>query len=257
MNRIEVGLPTPDGLVALLPVAQLYARDVPALAWPVDSDLLQVLWCPFDHGVENMPKATLHWRSAASVDEVLTVVPEPEAVQYGDYVPEPCLLEPEQVAEYPTAVELPGELRARVREWSARQKAGAASGSDYEGEEEYFYDRELSGIPGWKVGGWSPWSVTDPRSLYCAVCGTIMRPLLTIASYEWKPGGDSSTPVPRRLNIRTPRCCSDRGWRDQGVPLLRSAERPARKRPARPAGPPPGLRPRRSPGGRVTGCRPA
>nr|CAJ89509.1 hypothetical protein SAML0523 [Streptomyces ambofaciens ATCC 23877] len=38
-----------DGPIAMLPVAQLYVRDVPDLSPPEGKDLLQVLWCPFDH----------------------------------------------------------------------------------------------------------------------------------------------------------------------------------------------------------------
>lgn len=36
-----------DGPIAMLPVAQLYVRDVPDLSPPEGKDLLQVLWCPF------------------------------------------------------------------------------------------------------------------------------------------------------------------------------------------------------------------
>ncbi len=37
----------PEGPHPLVPVAQLYARDVPDLPFPEGTDLLQVLWCPF------------------------------------------------------------------------------------------------------------------------------------------------------------------------------------------------------------------
>lgn len=36
--------------VAMLPVVQLYARDVPGLVFPAGTDLLQILWCPLVHG---------------------------------------------------------------------------------------------------------------------------------------------------------------------------------------------------------------
>ncbi|MFE0512263.1 hypothetical protein [Streptomyces sp. NPDC058964] len=40
-----------NGPVALVPLAQLFARDVPGLMAPEGRDLVQVLWCPYDaHG---------------------------------------------------------------------------------------------------------------------------------------------------------------------------------------------------------------
>jgi hypothetical protein len=49
LRRIVEGIPMPDGPIAMLPVAQLYVRDVPGLRPPAGADLVQVLWCPFDH----------------------------------------------------------------------------------------------------------------------------------------------------------------------------------------------------------------
>src|SRR5438067_6270593 len=48
-DRINAGRPWPEGPVAMLPVVQLYVRDIPLLRPPRQADLLQVLWCPFDH----------------------------------------------------------------------------------------------------------------------------------------------------------------------------------------------------------------
>lgn len=68
-----------DGSIAMLPVAQLYVRDVPGLHVPEGADVLQVLWCPFDHPI--MPRTALFWRSAAAVTDIPTTPPEPPAVQ--------------------------------------------------------------------------------------------------------------------------------------------------------------------------------
>lgn len=62
-----------DGPMAMLPVAQLYVRDVPDLSPPEGKDLLQVLWCPFDHPI--MPRTLLFWRSAAAVTDILDTPP--------------------------------------------------------------------------------------------------------------------------------------------------------------------------------------
>ncbi|MFD9124081.1 hypothetical protein [Kitasatospora sp. NPDC059571] len=179
----------PAGPIPLLALAQLYVRDVPALRPTGGSDLLQVLWCPFDHRPTGLPRTELVWRSASDVTEILTAPPEPTAVQYDDYVPEPCLVTPERVTEYPVAAELDPDLRARLRAWSTRREPGA---------EDTYYDRELSVSPGWKVGGHAPWSATDPFPLRCSACGSRMRPMLTIASYEWQPNGPSWIPYQDR-----------------------------------------------------------
>ncbi|MET9827992.1 hypothetical protein ABZ078_01500 [Streptomyces sp. NPDC006385] len=175
-----------DGSIAMLPLAQLYVRDVPDLRAPAGTDLLQVLWCPFDHPpMKFMPRTALFWRSAATVTDILTAPPEPSAVQFDLYVPEPCLLAPEQVTEYPNPMELSKELRDPLGDWSKWQAAGAAVDSSYAPYPEEFYGDHLSVAPGWKVGGWASWGYTDPVPQFCPTCDTKMDPLLTIATFEW------------------------------------------------------------------------
>ncbi|MET9701294.1 hypothetical protein ABZY31_30895, partial [Streptomyces sp. NPDC006529] len=82
------------GPVAMVSVAQLYVRDAPLLRPPGSADLLQVLWCPWDHEPDNKPLTALYWRTAAEVTDVLAEPPEPYAVDYDGYVPQPCLLAP-------------------------------------------------------------------------------------------------------------------------------------------------------------------
>jgi hypothetical protein len=170
----------------MLPLGQLYVRDVPDLRPPAGTDLLQVLWCPFDHPpMKFMPRTALFWRSAATVIDILTTPPEPSAVQFDHYVPEPCLLAPEQITEYPDPLELGEELRAPLGDWSRWQVAGAAVDSSYEPYPEEFYGNNLSVAPGWKVGGWASWGYTDPVPQFCPACDTRMDPLLTIPTFEW------------------------------------------------------------------------
>lgn len=177
-----------DEPIAMVPVAQLYTRDIPNLHPPEGCDLLQVLWCPFDHFDEAMPKAKLVWRSSSTVTTLLPEPPQPVAIQSEGYVPEPCVLHPEQVIEYPAPLELDEELRERIEAWSEREKAGTEAGSAYDGAESAYYQFELSVAPGWKVGGWGPWSFRDAYPQMCDTCGTEMEPLLTIASGEWDGG---------------------------------------------------------------------
>ncbi|MDI3403273.1 hypothetical protein [Streptomyces cavernicola] len=204
LDRIKAGRPWPEGPVPLLPVAQLYVRDVPGLPAPAGADLLQVLWCPFDHPPENfMPRTVLFWRSEATITDVLAAPPEPPAVQFDDYVPEPCLLAPEQVTEYPHSLELSMELRGQIEDWSSWQAAEPAVDDAYASYPQEFYDTALSVAPGWKVGGWAPWGLTDPVPRSCPACATEMVPLLTIATFEWDDSTrswipDEAAPAPTR-----------------------------------------------------------
>jgi len=187
-RRIGVGCPWPEGPVAMLPAAQLYLRDVPLLHPPGQADVLQVLWCPFDHG-NLFPQPVLYWRSAAEITSVLTDPPEPTAVQYDWYLPEPCVLHPELVTEYPNTLELSEDLQEQVGRWSARQAGKAIADSreaiDYAAGTDELYWNELSIAPGWKAGGWSRWGRTDPVAETCPACDSVMVPLLTIDSTEW------------------------------------------------------------------------
>ncbi|HEX8869238.1 MAG TPA: hypothetical protein VF821_26495 [Lentzea sp.] len=166
----------PDGPLPMVPVAQLYARDVPGLPRPGGADLVQVLWCPFDHEDDGyLPSTVLRWRVAAGVTDVLTDPPLPPVVD-DNYLPRPCVLHPEEVTEYPAPLSLPAGLRREVAEWEERE------GTRYQ------YD--LSVAPGCKAGGYGPWSFSDPFPLSCPDCGADVEPLLTIASDEWD--GDAS-----------------------------------------------------------------
>jgi hypothetical protein len=163
----------------LLALAQLYRRDVPDLPGPKEADLVQVLWCPFSgHGGAGDWDlgVVLRWRRAAEVDaeRVLVDQPEPPVMQSGDFLPEPCVLHPEQVVEYPELALLPDELQQRLRRWERET-----------GQHSYGYDG-VAIAPGWKVGGWTrgvgPW--TWGRALVCT-CGELMELLLKIEGAEW------------------------------------------------------------------------
>ncbi|MFE1327090.1 hypothetical protein [Streptomyces sp. NPDC058741] len=188
-ERFDAGPPRPaECPVPLLPVAQLYLRDVPLLRPPGEADLLQVLWCPYDHEPHWKPATAVFWRSAASVVDVLATPPEPYEVNYPGYVPEPCLLAPEAINEYPNSLDLSRELRQVVGDWSRWQAAGVDVDGSYAEYPADFYDGNLADAPGWKAGGWPPWGRTDPYRRHCAVCAAQMVPLLTIASFEWDGG---------------------------------------------------------------------
>jgi hypothetical protein len=161
--------PVPNPVVA---VAQLRAADIPDLRCPDDADLLQVLWCPCDHPDVHGPLVSLHWRRADAVGEVAADPPVPNRVERGDeYLPRPCVLDPEQVVEYPWWEDLPAELQQRVQAWEA--------------DNDWAYQVLLSTAPGWKVGGWASWGVTDLVRFGCPDCGGRMELLMVADSDEW------------------------------------------------------------------------
>lgn len=184
LRQITAGCPWPEAPVPMLPVAQLHTRDIPTLRPPTEADLLQVLWCPFDHPPGSKPETALFWRSTTTITDILATPPEPAAVHPG-YVPEPCLLTPEEVTEYPNPMELSSELQQQLADWATWQTAGATVDSYYEPAPQEFYRNELSVAPGWKTAGWTRWGLTDPIRQTCPTCATEMAPLLTIATAEW------------------------------------------------------------------------
>jgi hypothetical protein len=172
IDRIEATRVAPDGPVQLLAVAQLYAADIPDLPRPDGTDLLQVLWCPFDHE-DYLPRTALRWRAATDIDAALDAAPQPAVIGSHDYLPEPCMLHPETVTEYPAPHELPAELAEGIMSW--------------EQDHHLVYQFDLGVAPGCKVGGYGPWSFSDPFPMHCPACGAGVRPLLTIDSCEWGP----------------------------------------------------------------------
>ncbi len=194
LEQIDWDLERPDGPIPMLPVAQLYVRDVPVLRPPGQADLLQVLWCPLDHPDMYMPRTAVFWRSADAVTDILTSPPEPLDVEMEEYVPVPCVLAPEQVTEYPNHLELSKELREQLHDWSRWQAADAGVDSSWAPYPESYYHSNLSVAPGWKAGGWPQWGYTDPAPRQCPACDTAMEPLLTISTFEWD--GSSRSWIP-------------------------------------------------------------
>ncbi|MEU6304994.1 hypothetical protein [Streptomyces chartreusis] len=196
-ERLDACPPWPaECPVPMLPVAQLYRQDIPLLRPPGQADLLQILWCPYDHDPDYKPKTALFWRSAAEVGDILNAPPEPYEADYPGYVPEPCVLAPEAITEYPNSLDLSPELQLTLGDWSRWQAAGADVDDSYADYPREFYSIHLANAPGWKVGGWPPWGRTDPYRRYCAVCEAKMVPLLTIASWEWD-GGEGRSWAPQ------------------------------------------------------------
>ncbi|MFF0747157.1 hypothetical protein ACFYVL_42910 [Streptomyces sp. NPDC004111] len=170
-----------EGPLPMVPVAQLHAADVPDLLCPDGTDLLQVLWCPFGHGEDELPRTELRWRTTATLTGPYTPAPWLPVIGNDDYLPEPCVLHPETVTEYPAPHELPEELAERIEAWGDQH--------------EFFYQYDLAVAPGCKTGGHAPWSFRDPFPMACPTCGSNVRPLLTLDGCEWDGGSVSWRPL--------------------------------------------------------------
>ncbi|SEB66077.1 hypothetical protein [Streptomyces sp. TLI_105] len=219
----------------MLAVAQLHARDVPDLVGPEGHDLLQVFWCPFEaHGPERTIDVELRWRRSADVGAVLDPQPEPPVAGREECVPTSCVVHPERVVEHEYLGLLGEELQEEIADWEeslldeenegkedeeedAYDSSSSASYATYEEyeaamaaaraqePEEIDYMSDLSIAPGWKVGGFASWHLTDPGPVDCPACGTPMPPLLTVAAVECDGASRSWLPVEDRDAADDPR----------------------------------------------------
>ncbi|MGW1027563.1 hypothetical protein ACWD4J_28355 [Streptomyces sp. NPDC002577] len=103
----------------MVPVIQLFARDVPWLEFPQGKDVVQLLWCALVHDEDPagvvLPK--LYWRNEAetAAGGLLHDVPAPHKGEHeDDFVPRPCTVCPTPAVEYPS-YDLPDELLTVVR----------------------------------------------------------------------------------------------------------------------------------------------
>ncbi|HZH27282.1 MAG TPA: hypothetical protein VEY95_08875 [Azospirillaceae bacterium] len=190
--------------IPLIGVAQLYRRDVPALPDNGAADLLQVFWCPFErHGeTRHEMHVELRWRHSRDIKFPLTEQPVAEVVGRPELVPSPCVLHPEEVIEHPWLEELPEDVQERIEAWASppNENYDQDQEESEEADEQYIYD--LSTAPGWKVGGYIAWNLTGPTRLACALCDTVLTPLLTADQREWDSATTSWIPNEDRQDIR-------------------------------------------------------
>lgn len=172
--------------VPFAPILQLRQDEIPELPFLSGTDLMQLLWCPRDHGWFDLK---VFWRSKAGVARPRT---EPPSLEYAypGYVPRPCRLFPERVTEFPgwrdLAVEvrerlpvtLPGDLVARLKplDWMYR-------GINYSQPDDVYKFVFHPNYMGCKIGGWPRWN-RDPEWPDCPECGRRMGFLLQVDAGE-------------------------------------------------------------------------
>ena len=210
----------PRELVALV---QLFRRDLPAdlalPAWmfPGSSDLLQILWCPNEHGGTSLPAAHLVWRNTDTLSDTSARVPELGIIDLDDAIPVPCVLHPEVISELPPlnfagsdARErdlmpplLPAQLNDRLRAWRH-----PAEPELREGWPHYW---ALATAPGWKLGGWADYASYPARYARCP-CSAQTRLVADLMSAEgldgwWQPNEPPDFPwngAPRDWSLHEP-----------------------------------------------------
>ncbi|MBW1599496.1 hypothetical protein HPT28_21155 [Streptomyces sp. JJ38] len=168
----------------MVPVVQLYARDVPDLDFPAGTDLLQILWCPLVHDDgQYAANPGLYWRNTA-LTAACAAEWEPPRPHTADeeFVPRPCTVSPTPAVEYPNW-DMPRGLSERI-------------GGRYEvlEEERGFGYFEVATTQQSKVGGYPSWT-QGPDWPDCADCGTRMEHLLSVTATEpgmgrWLPLDD-------------------------------------------------------------------
>lgn len=176
---------------------QLRKQDVRELGFRKGTDLFQVLWCPNDHRPQYAPSLMVFWRKTPSVTDPLDSHPgssRPEEMDpsLGRYIPQPCCLYPERVAEYPPFPEITGTERQIIEESAeirqALKLAQKASAGGYGSPEVPMdlYATWLSTSDGTKVGGYPFW-VQDANYPRCS-CKSPMEYLWTFSSWEYDGG---------------------------------------------------------------------
>ena len=166
-----------EAAVPLVPILQLFADDLPELPFPTGTDLLQVLWCPFDHDPWCSPRPELRWRRRADIGAQRQLVPGPDAYADPSRIPRSCTVDPERVIEYPSH-DLPRSVREQIRDTVAR----------IERDTGWHYEFDLAVASGTKVGGYPGWTQV-PDWPVCR-CGSTMEHLLTVASWEFSRGDE-------------------------------------------------------------------
>ncbi|MBB4790071.1 DUF1963 domain-containing protein [Streptomyces nodosus] len=158
--------------VPMVPIVQVHQADAPGVPFPEGTDLLQVLWCPYAHGEYCYPLPQVHWRDSGAIKDILPT-PEPVEALPKDWYPDPCVVHPEQVTEYPSrdlSRDTHDALHARFEELKATTGL--------------YYSYHLAEAPGIKLGGYPGWT-QEPCWPDCEACGDRMEHLLTVASEEF------------------------------------------------------------------------
>ncbi|MCZ2343430.1 MAG: hypothetical protein LC104_16800 [Bacteroidales bacterium] len=155
-----------------IPILQLRVEDAPPhLRFDPNTSLMQVYWQVPTHPGEPPIVRTVFIEPD---HEKGGTPPLPEGIPLA-WVPFPCRVFPERVAEYPSPYLMPKMMRERIAAW--KPPDAERSGTD-------FFLNQLGPAPGTKVGGW-PRILGEPNTPTCEQCHRLMDFLMTVATREW------------------------------------------------------------------------
>lgn len=188
--------------VAMVPVLQIYARDLPHIPFPEGADLLQIVWCPLIHEDQGAARPQLYWRSESEVAAGDLLLDPPRPYEYEeDFVPRACVVSPTRAVEYPN--------------WDLPKGLGQALAERFDELEarlgfSYF---DVATTNQSKVGGYPGW--TQPPDWPVCACGQRMEHLLSITATE--PTGGRWLPLDEH-----PAGSQEPVWRLEAEPSVES-----------------------------------
>ncbi|NOU88215.1 hypothetical protein GC102_20935 [Paenibacillus sp. LMG 31460] len=149
-----------------IPIFQILKTDFSEVDFPDENDVLNIFWCPKDHGEVLEPQFKAIWGKSARLNNSNHIIS----------------LNPEAVIEYPSLEKLLSinePLGRSLMEWQSRK------GEENE-EEEAIYEYQLSVADGTKIGGYVNWVQSD-ETPNCE-CNNEMEHLLTVSEAEFDGG---------------------------------------------------------------------
>jgi hypothetical protein len=112
--------------------------------------------------VVQLPRPELRWRRRVDVGGCLDAMPVPHEDADPEHVPDPCVIDPEKVIEYPT-YDLPREVWSQISDAVKRVEKDTG----------WQYDTDLAVASGIKTGGYPGWT-QSPNWPVCE-CGVRME----------------------------------------------------------------------------------
>ncbi len=162
-------LPVPNEMAS---VVHLNRQDFPAVPFPGEAEVLQVIWRP-----GNDPVATAYWRTPGEIESMRPV--SSSAISVPGWTLHPARLLPEPVIEYPSWFSLPRKIQRGYDAWFSKHPDDALGPPSYE--------YEFGPSPSSKVGGYAHWIWNDDTPT--CECGSVMEHLFSLASTEFLDSG--------------------------------------------------------------------
>jgi len=181
------------------PVLQLFQSDVPEVSFYPGTDLLQLLWCACEHGVQMIDakpfeqvsgwtKPTLVWLDSNTLSQPLAEIPMPSDFEES-YSPLPGVIAVEHIVEYPGLRDLPPALCSQLNGISLPENTSMQLSRFAQ-----LYEDQFSACPGVKIGGYVSW--IQAKAIPLCECDVETEFLLTVATTEFDPRSEARWRAP-------------------------------------------------------------